>query len=125
MIRCPNCITRVPDIPENASAPHYGSRSDIGESVEVCVIMPLPARTQHTHNVTAQTIFANFEHHPIRRARHWPAQRRENIDSFMTPIVAARSTPGVLEIRRCNLFNRHRQLRCRIFSKQRYQCSDS
>jgi len=89
-------ITRISDIPKNSSLVNDASRFNVGESVKVCVVMPLPARTQDTNNMTTQAVFANFEYYTVCCAGHRTTERREDVDTFVPSIAAPRSAPRVL-----------------------------
>jgi hypothetical protein len=99
VMRRPDRVAGVPDIPKDGSLIHKASGLNIAEFVEVSVIVPLPARTQDTNNVTSQIVFPNLEDHTVGCADNRAAQRREDVDTFVTSIAAARSAPSVGQIR--------------------------
>src|SRR6185503_18161618 len=98
VVRRADRVTRVSDIPKNSSLLHESSRLNIGESVQVSVVVPLPAGTKDANNVTAETVFANLEDHTVGCAQHWATKRREDVDAFVTSIVAPGSAPRVFQL---------------------------
>jgi len=98
MIRCPACITSTPYIPKDGSLLHHASRFNIAEPVQVSVVMPPPARPKDANDVTAEIVFAYFEDDPVRGAKYGATQRRKDVDSFVTPVSAARSAPRIFKI---------------------------
>lgn len=98
MVRSAARITGIPHISEDGSLLHGASRFDIAKPVQMSVVMPLPARPKHANHVAAQHIFANFEDYTVCSAEHGTTKRRKDIDSFVTPVIAPRSAPGIFQI---------------------------
>ena len=124
VVRRPAGITRVPDIPKNGSLLHDASRFNIAESVKVRVVMPLPAGAQDANNVATKVVFANLEDYTVRRAQHRTTERGEDVDTFVTSIVAARSAPRVGQILWSHFLDRHGKPRRSLLLEQRDECSD-
>jgi hypothetical protein len=62
MMRCPNRIAGITDIPKNTSLLHDGAGFNISESVEMGIVVPLPPRTQDTNHKTTKVVFPDLEY---------------------------------------------------------------
>src|SRR3954464_15194831 len=69
-------------------------------AVQVCVVMPLEARTENPDDLAAESIRADTRHDAAGRTKYGRVRGREDVDAFMSPSARPRVTPRVNKPRR-------------------------
>src|SRR5215207_8141141 len=90
------CISSGSDVAQHGASGNpiaYFQTRSVG--VEMCVVVNAPARTDHRHGLTAETIQPDLENVTIRRGKYRCSLRCENVLTFMTAVYSAWSLPRV------------------------------
>ena len=91
---------------------------DIGDTVQVRVIVTVAARTQHPDDGTAQTVLADARDDAARGRQHGRAARRKDINALMRAIARPRRTERIAHCAQRHTLHRNRQC-ARLFCGER------
>src|SRR5687767_2225294 len=80
------------------------------------VVMKGPARSKYADDPPAEFVLADAKHYSTRGASYLMATARENVDALVRAASAARSAPGVLQLRSLYAGNGNGQRRLQGFA---------
>jgi len=114
-------VARGADVADHVAALHDVARTERTVPIEVRVVVPLEAGTEHPHDLAAEGVRADARHDAARGAEHGRSCRRKDVDALVLTAARSRVAPRVGEPMRADVFHRDHHMPGRRLGRERVE----